>query len=98
MLLHANAVAENRATGIRTRGVDSNDAHGAIVLAIMPRQLINQRTLPRSRRPGEANHACMTGMREQRLQQFRPSRVTVLYNADSASQGADVAGAQLLNP
>ena len=52
--LHANAVAENRASAERTGRIDGDDANRLSLLAILARQLIDQRALARARRAGQA--------------------------------------------
>ena len=43
MLLHADAVAENCTAGVRTSGIDRNNADGLILFAIVLCKLIDQR-------------------------------------------------------
>ena len=56
MLLHADAVAQNRSAGVGTGGIDRDDADGAFFLAIVAGQLIDQRALARARRTGESKY------------------------------------------
>ena len=74
MLLHADAIAQNRASRVRAGGIHRNDAHRAVLLAIVARQLIDQRALARARRTSEAEYACMSTVRKKNLKQFRPAR------------------------
>jgi hypothetical protein len=57
MLLHANAVTQDRAAGIRTGRINSNDANRAILFAIKARKLIYQRALPCARSASQADDA-----------------------------------------
>jgi len=59
---------------------------------------MDQRALPRARRPRQPEHARLPAVREQCLQQLGPSRRAVLHRRNGASQRAHVAGAKLLNP
>ena len=98
MILHADAVAQNRSASVGTGWIYGDNAHGAIVFAIEASKLIDQRALPRSRRPGQAEDARLAAVRKQRLQQLGPSRRAVLHGRNGASQRPHVAGAQLVNP
>ena len=49
--LHADAVAQHRAAGVRARGIDGDDAHRLPASAVVRRQPINERALARARRP-----------------------------------------------
>ena len=73
MFLHADAVAQNRSAGVGTGWVDGDDSHGVVLLAIEPRQLVDQRALPRSRRAGQPDDASAPAVREQCFQQIGPS-------------------------
>ena len=94
MFLHADAVTQNRPAGVRTGRIHCDNTHGAIVFAIVAGQLIDQRALPRPWRPGEPQHARFAGMGKQRLQEFGPSRRSILDGRDGASKGAHVARAE----
>ena len=98
MLLHANAVAQNRPTGVRTGRVNRDDSHCTILLPIIPRQMINQSALARTRRASEPKDTRLPAMRKQSLQQIRPPRRAVLDGGDGARQSARVARPQLVDP
>ena len=91
MILHADAVAENRAAGVGTGRIDGDDADGAVLLAIVLGELIDQGALPCSRRAGETDDACFARMREEGFQQVGPARGTVLDRRDSAGKSPDIA-------
>ncbi len=57
VILHTDAVAQNRAARVRAGGIDRDDADGTILFAIVPRQLIDQRALSGARRASEPNDA-----------------------------------------
>jgi hypothetical protein len=98
MFLHADAVAQNRPAGVGAGRIDRNNSHRVIVLAIKTSKLIDQRALPRSRRPRQPQHARLPAVLKQSLQQLRPSRCAILYDRNGAGQRAHIAGAKLINP
>ena len=67
MLLHANAVAQNRPTGVGTGRVNRDDSNCTILFSIMPRQMINQSALARPRRASEPKDTPLPAMRKQSL-------------------------------
>ena len=97
MVLHADAVAQNRPARVGARGIDSNDANGAAFLAVVARELVHQRALARARRAGESKDSRMSAMGKERLEQFRPSRGAVFDRADGTGQRASIAGANLID-
>ena len=96
MLLHANAVAQNRAAGVGAGGIDGDDADRRSLLAIVVCQLIDQRALARAGRAGEPEYPRLAAVRKQGLQQLRPSRRVILDGGDGARQRAGIAGAELM--
>ena len=67
MILHADAVAKNRAARVGTGWIDRDDADAAVLLlfmAIVLGKLIDQRALARSGRASQANGAGVAGIRE----------------------------------
>ncbi len=68
--LHANAIAQNRASGIRAGGINGDDANGFLALAVIRGQAIDQRALARARGAGNAGEIGLPGMREQDAQQL----------------------------
>src|SRR6185436_10050863 len=54
-LFHADAIAEQRAAGVRAGGIDGEDADGAITRTQRFRQLVDERALARARRTGDAD-------------------------------------------
>src|SRR5205807_10263188 len=54
VILHADAVAENRSARVGARGIDRDDAQRLAFAPVELRELVNQRALPR---PGCAGHA-----------------------------------------
>jgi len=97
MILHANAIPQNRSARIGTGGIDCDNPHRTILFAIVLGQLIDQRTLARARRPSQAQNPRVPSVREQRFQQLCPAWRAVLDHADSPRQTPRIAGAQLLN-
>ena len=86
VVLHADAVAQNRPAGIGAGGIDRDNPDGVILLAIMFRELIDQRALARPRRSGQADHLCLAGKWEQRFEQLRGSRSAVFDGRDRSRQ------------
>ena len=64
MALHADAIAKDRAAGVRTGGIDGDDANCFSLRAVMRGQPIDQRALARSRRACHADHKGVAGVRE----------------------------------
>ncbi len=97
MILHADAVAQNRSAGVRTGRVHGDDADGLVVLAVVLGQLVDQRALAGSRRARQTENARMAGVGEESLEQFRPAGAAILDGGDGAGEGAGVAGAKTRN-
>lgn len=98
MLLHADAVAENRSACVRTGGINRDDADRAFFLTVVVGQLIDQRALTRPRRTGESKYPRLSAVGKKCLEQFGPARRTVFDRADGPGKGARIAGAKLVNP
>ena len=64
MVLHANAVAQNRAAAVWTGGIDRDDAYRLVLLAIVACQLIDQRALACPRRAGQPDYSRSPSVRE----------------------------------
>ena len=96
MVLHADAITENCATGIRTAGIDGDDSDGAVFFAIVLRQLVDQRALARARRAGQADGSCASGMRKERFEQIDPARRVVLNRRDRTGERTGIAGTELV--
>ena len=92
VVLHADAVAENRAAGVGAGGIDGDDGDGAILLAIKAGELIDQRALPRARRTGQADDPSFACVWEDCFEQIGPARRAILNARNSAGQRAGVAG------
>src|SRR5262249_11451861 len=78
VVLHADAVAEDGATGVGAGGIDGDDADFLVPFAIELGELVHQRALARARRPGNADGQGASGVREKLLEQFDPARRMVL--------------------
>ena len=78
VVLHADAVAENRAAGVGAGGIDGDDGDRAILLAIKPGELIDQCALPCTRRTGHADDTSFAGVGEHCFEQIGPSGGTIL--------------------
>jgi len=55
--LHADAVPQDGAAGVRTGGIDGDNSHGLVLLAIVPGQLVHQSALARAPRTGVSDDA-----------------------------------------
>lgn len=97
MLLHADTIAQNRATGVWARRIDRDDAHSPILFAIVAGKLIDQCAFSGARRTGQSEYPRMPAVWEERLEQFRPAWRPVLDCADGTRQNAGIAGAELIN-
>jgi hypothetical protein len=88
MLLHADAVAQNRSACVRTGGINRDDADRAFFLTVVVGQLIDQRALTRPRRTGESKYPRLSAVGKKCLEQFGPARRTVFDRADGPGKGA----------
>ena len=98
VILHADAVAENRSARVGARGIDRDDAQRLAFAPVELRELVNQRALPRPGCAGHAEDARLTAVREECLQQIRRLGPAILDRADGPCQGTRVARAQALYP
>src|SRR5205823_6854751 len=80
--LHANAVTQNGAAGIRTGGINSYDANCLIAPAIFSGQLVNQSAFACARSSGDADHPRLATVREERFQQLDGLRRAIFNGAD----------------
>src|SRR5437868_650510 len=97
MILHANAVAENCASGVRTGGIDRDDASRASLLAVELRELVDQRALAGAGRTRKSEHAGLAGVGKQCFEQFRVASRAILDRTDDARQGTGITGTQPSN-
>ena len=95
-LLHADAVAEDRAAGEGAAGVYGDDADALLPLAELAGQLGHERALARSRRAGEADDVRVAAVGMQPRQHRARFGRAVLDERDDASQRAAVAREQAL--
>src|SRR5512147_2164915 len=97
MRTHANAVAENCAARVRTGWINSDDSDRLALLAILARELVDQRALPCARCAGESDHAGTSGVREQGLQQVRRLRRAIFDGSNGARQGTRISREDFVN-
>ena len=97
MVLHADAVAQNRPSSVGACRIDRDDAHGAVFVAIAASKLVYQRALARARGASESDDPRLPAVRKESLEQIGPARRAVLDRADGTGQGARIAGAKLLD-
>jgi hypothetical protein len=98
MGLHANAVTQNCAAGVRACGIDRKNSDRALLFAIFAGKLIDQSAFASAGSAGKANDAGASGEVEKGFQQPARFRAVVFYCADGASQRAHVAGAYAVDP
>ncbi len=92
MLLHADAIAQNRAAGVRTGRIDGDHAYGLAFCAQSLRELIAQRALARARSAGDAEDQRAPGARKQLAQQLLGLGPAIFDPRRGAGQRADVPG------
>jgi hypothetical protein len=97
MLLHANAIAQNRPAGVWTRRVDRNDADGPIFLAIVAGKLIDERALPGARWPSQSEYPRLSAVWKESLEECRPTGSAVLHRANGTRESPRIGGANLIN-
>jgi hypothetical protein len=78
VILHADAVAEDRTARLRTGRVNRNNADRLTLFAIVFGQLIDERALARAGRASHADDSRPAGMRKERFEQIRPAGTAVL--------------------
>jgi len=92
MLLHAHAIAEDRAATERARGVYRQHANFVTVLADAGHELIGECGLPGSGRAGDADEIRTAGERVERSKRRVGIGTTGLDNRDQAGDRAAVTG------
>ena len=58
MGLHAYAITQNRAAGVRAGGIHGDDAHRFLLLPIFTGKLVHQRTFARAGSARKSEYAC----------------------------------------
>ena len=91
MRLHADAVAENRATGVRTGRIDADDAHRLTRASDLLGEPIDEGALPCTGRACDADEICATGTPVDAPNELRTRRGFVLDERDRARHGTHVA-------
>jgi hypothetical protein len=84
MLLHANAVAKDCATGVGTGWIDGDNAERVFLFAIMLGQLIDKSAFAGSGSPCDTYSQGFARVREQFFEQLNPSGCVVLDGRNSA--------------
>src|SRR5690242_214705 len=93
MRLHANAIPKNRAASVGTRRIYGDDPDRLLLLAILARELINQRALAGAWRTGESDHGRVATVGEERLHQANRLRGVIFNCANGASESTNIAAA-----
>ncbi len=94
MALHANSIAQDRAARERTGRVHRHNADGLLFGAVMRRQPIHQRALPRTRSTGQSNPQRIARMWKACRQNRSRSRRVIFYQRDRPSQSAHIPAPQ----
>src|SRR5262245_10793503 len=106
MLLHADAVAENRAAGEGAGGINRNDADCVMVVGCPTqrgfrwagvfrfptelRELINQCALAGSRSAGETDGQGFSGLWKKFFEEFGPPGGVILDGGNGAGEGTSI--------
>src|ERR1700687_5106907 len=98
VILHADAIAQNRSARIRAGRVDRDNADALIFFAIVLGELIDQSALARSGGARQPDDSRLARVRKERLEQVGPAGRAVLDRRDGTRQGAGVARAQTVDP
>src|SRR5205807_776660 len=98
MGLHANAVSKNCSPCIGAGGIDRDDSHRALLLAVVAGKLVHQRALPGSRSTGQANDPRFAAERKERFQQCHRFWSVIFNHADGTSQSPDLSSPYTLDP
>ena len=97
MLLHANAIAQNRAPGVRARRIHRDDSDDMALLAIVARQLIDKRALAGAGRPGQPKNPRMPTLTKKYFEQLRPARQPVFDRSNGPRQRSRITRANLIS-
>ena len=97
MILHADAIAQNRSSRVRAGGIDGNDSDRSIFFAIVFCQLIDQRALACAGRAGHTENPSCASLGKESFQQISPSRPAIFHRADGARQRSRIPVAQPLD-
>src|SRR5579864_8705635 len=98
MGLHADAIAQDGAAGVRAGGIDGDDADGALLLAVLAGELVDQRALAGAGSAGHPDHARLPAEGEHGFEDSNGFRPPVFNGADGPGQSAHIAGANALDP
>jgi hypothetical protein len=98
MAQHADAVAQDRAAGVRAGGIHRDDAHLFAFAAQLVDQPVYERAFARARRTGDADDGGASGVREKFLEQRLRGRLPVLHRRSGAGQRARIARQNVLRP
>src|SRR5919108_1129384 len=90
MVLHADAIAEDRAAGERARRIDGDDADGLSGAADVRDEAIDQRALPRAGIAGDADELRAPGLGEDRAQLRFGGGLRVVDEPHETRGGPDV--------
>jgi hypothetical protein len=87
-VLHADAVAEDRAVRERARGVDGDDADGVAAAAVLGGEGAGERAFAGAGAAGNADGVGLAGVRKEGAQVFAPLGGLVFNAADDARERA----------
>jgi hypothetical protein len=98
VLLHADAVAQNRAAGDAARRVHRDDRESLALAAQFARQRVHQRTLTGAGRTGDSHDAGVPGEGRKLAQDFQRLGIAVLHTRGGAGKQARVAFSNFTGP
>ncbi len=90
MVLHADAVTEQRPAGVGRRGVDGQHPYPQALVAVGPDERARDRRLPGAGRAGQADHACMARQGAEFLHDRTEPGGPVLDQRDQPREGARI--------
>jgi hypothetical protein len=76
---HANAIAENRAAGNRTRRVNGEYGYATTRRPDLAEKCGHERTFPGSGWPGHADYVCAPGQRKEGIERLKAARLFVFH-------------------
>jgi hypothetical protein len=92
MILHPDAIAQNRSSGKGATGIDREDADLLTLSSVGGRQLINERALSGAGVPSDPDDNCTSDDRFKLLERRHSIGLLILQQGDQTGDRADVTG------